>query len=157
MPGGWQTYRCDSCPLIIELGGTTLWDEHGVVFEEGFQVVCAGCGTLHRLTERDGICRVTALPGPIRAARTVTLIDIAGEPVEIEQWFAEADWQPRGEHAGGINGLAQFACTHCSQVGKMLTYDVFRYPGGDSRSRERLEKCPLCHGPTECIAVTDAV
>src|SRR5260221_3884861 len=130
MPGGWQTYRCDRCPLVIELGSSEIWDDRCVAIEEQIQVACAGCRTLHRLTERDDICRVTALAGPIRAACTVTLIDIAGEPVEVEQWFAETDWQPRGEHAGGLGALAQLACTHCARVGNMLTYEAFRYPGG---------------------------
>jgi hypothetical protein len=156
MPGGWQTYRCDHCPLILELGGSTLWDERCVVYSETVQVACAGCGTLHRITLQHGTCEVTALPGPIRTTRTVTLRDISGEEFESLEWVLEADWQPGGEHPGGIAALDQLACRHCGQAGQMLTLESIHaepfVAGGNPR-----EECPVCHGPMECFAVTDAV
>jgi hypothetical protein len=88
MSGGWQTYRCERCPLTIELGGSTWWDEAGVVYSETVQIACAACGTIHRVTEERGECRVTALSGPVREARTETLRDITGEKVEVSVWVA---------------------------------------------------------------------
>ena len=81
MAGGWQTYRCDRCPLVLELGGSTCWDESGVVYAETVQIACGGCGTMHRITQERGACRVTALPGPVRAARSEMLRAMTGEAI----------------------------------------------------------------------------
>jgi hypothetical protein len=157
MSGGWQTYRCDRCPLVIELGGSTCWDEAGVVYAQTDQLACAACGTMHRIIEERGASRVTALPGPVRTARTETLRDIAGEEHEVEFWVVEADWQPIGPHPGGIGALDQLSCSSCGRVGRMLTHESFLYPGGRAAGAARREECPVCRGPMECVAVTDSI
>lgn len=157
MGGGWQTYRCDRCPLVIELGGSVFWNEAAVVCSETVQVACAGCGTLHRVTRKRDDCRVTALAGPVRSARTVIERDISGEECEIEQWFTEDDWRPVGALPGGFEALGQIACRHCGRVGQMLSHQAFLYPGGYVRGASRREECPVCRGPMECCRVTDAI
>jgi hypothetical protein len=157
MPGAWQTYRCDRCPLILEFGESVCWDESGVVYTETVQVACAACGTMHRITEERGVCRVTGLPGPVRAARVVTLRDLAGEEFESQEWVAESDWRPVGPHSGGIGAVNQLPCSHCGRVGRMLSHESFLYPGGYVAGAARREECPVCHGPMECIALTDAI
>ncbi len=153
MGGGWQTYRCERCPLTIELGGSVWWDEVGVVYSETVEVACGACGTMHRVTEERGECRVTALPGPIRQARTETLRDVADEEVEVAVWAAECEWRPASPYPGGIGAIGQLPCSHCGRAAGMLTLDGFRRPVGDPRP----EECPVCRGPMECIAVSDAI
>jgi hypothetical protein len=61
MAGGWQTYRCDRWPLVLELGGLTGWDRQaGVVYRAVVQVACGGYGTTHRITEERGACLTAA-------------------------------------------------------------------------------------------------
>jgi hypothetical protein len=157
MGGNWETYRCGRCPLIIELGGYAAWDETGVVFAETVQVACAACGTMHRISEERGVRRVTALPGPVRAMRMVTAQDISGEEIETEVWSEEDDWLTVGQHPGGVDALDWLTCSHCGRAGQMLTHENFLYPGGYVAGAARREECPLCLGPMECIAVTDAI
>jgi hypothetical protein len=157
MSGGWQTYRCDRCRLTLELGGSTFWEPSGVVTATTDQVACAACGTVHRITEEEGVCQVTALRGPVCEARTVLLRDISGEEFETQEWFAESDWQPAGSHSGGIGALDRLACSHCGRVGAMLTHERFLYPAGYVAGAPRREECPVCHGPMQCIGVTDAI
>jgi hypothetical protein len=157
MAGGWQTYRCDRCPLVIELGGYTRADLSGVVDSQTAQVACAACGTMHRITEECGVCRVAALPGPVRSARTVRRRDITGQEIETEEWVAENDWQPVGRHARGIGAVAQLPCNCCGRVGQMLSLERFLYPGGYQAGSPRREACPVCLGPMACIAITEAI
>jgi hypothetical protein len=112
---------------------------------------------MHRITEKADVCRVTALPGPVRAARTVTLWDVAGEEIQTEEWVAESDWHPVGEHAGGIATVGQLSCSCCGRAGLMLSLESFLYRGGPKNGERRREECPVCLGPMACIAVTDAI
>ena len=153
MPGGSEAYRCDVCPLILELGESAVWDEKQVVISEWNQVACGACGTLHRLHQERGECRVTALPGPIRSARTVTAREITGEEIKTMEWVTAADWQPVGPHAGGLNAVDTLACSHCGSVGRMLTYERFKYPEGHARGPRTV--CPVCSHPMECFSVSD--
>ena len=156
MGGGWQTYRCERCPVTIELGGATWWDEAGVVYSETVQVACSVCGTMHRITEERGECRVTALPGPVRVARTETRRDVSGEEHEVERWVAEGDWQLVGPFAGGIAAVAELPCSHCGQSAGMVTLEGFKLPFDIAMAGGR-EKCSVCHGPMDCIGVSDAI
>lgn len=151
---GWQTYRCESCLLVLELGGYTAWDEAGVVYLDSIQLACAGCGTMHRLTEKDNLCQVTALRGPIRALRTRMLLDCMGEEHESWELAAEDEWQPVGQHPEGIGAVGQLPCSHCGRVGLMLTHEAFLYPNGYVRGAPRRERCPVCQCRMECIRVT---
>lgn len=156
MGGGWQTYRCERCPLTIELGGSTWWDEAGVVYSETVQVACGVCGTMHRITEERGECRITALPGPVRVAHTETLRDVSGEEHQVERWVTEGDWQLVGPFAGGIAAVAELPCSHCGQATGMLTLGNFKLPFHVAMAGGR-EQCSVCHGPMDCIGVSDAI
>jgi hypothetical protein len=112
---------------------------------------------MHRITNERGICRVTALPGPVRTARTVTVREISGEEIQIEVWVAEEDWQPVGEPAAGLGDVDQLRCSWCGCVGRLLSHERFLYPDGYTRGAPRREECPVCQGPMECIAVSDAI
>ena len=157
MGGQWETYRCDRCPLTLELGGWTAWDESGVVCVDAVQVACTACGTMHRIVEEHGVCYVTALLGPVRYARTVKLRDCCGEEFETEEWTAEPDWQRVSLWPRGISPINSLPCTHCGQVGRMVNLEQFIYPGGYSPDAIKDPKCPLCQGPVECIAISDAI
>src|SRR5262249_48034712 len=115
------------------------------------------CGTLHRITEERGACRVTALPRPIRSAPMVTLRDISGEEFETPEWFTEDDWRPVGPYPGGIRGAGQLHCSYCGRVGPMLWQESSLSPGSYAPGAARQEECPVCHGRMECIAVKDAI
>ena len=156
MGGGWQTYRCDRCPLTLVLGGAAWWDEAGTVYARQAQVACAACGTLHRVTADTGGCRVDALPGPLRVARTEVLRDMAGVDHEVAFWVAEGDWQPGGPHPDGLAALDRLPCRHCGQADGMLTLSGFKLPFEVARAGGR-EACPVCRGPVNCIAVSDAI
>jgi hypothetical protein len=156
MSGGWETYRCDRCPLTIELGGSTWWDEAGVVYSETAQVACRACGTMHRVTEDRDDCRVTALRGPVRVARTETLRDVSGEEHQVEYWVAEGDWQAVGPFAGGIAAVAELPCSHCGRAAGMQTLAGFKLPFQVAMAGGRPE-CLVCRGPTVCIGVSDAI
>jgi hypothetical protein len=153
MAGGTYLYRCDRCPLVLEVGGY-------LSFDGGYaqsQVVCGGCGTLHRLTERRGTCEVSALPGPVRAMRTVPVRDAGGDEVETWVVAAEADWLVVGEHPGGIRALGRLACSHCRQVGRMVSNERLFYPNGYTPGAARREDCPVCGHPMECAGVTESL
>ena len=151
MPGGTYLYRCDRCPLILELGGGVAWGDDGVVYLEEAQVACGACGTMHRLTERDGTCRVTAFPGPVRAMRTVTVRDVCGDEVETSELAVEGELRAVGVIPGGIGALDGLPCGHCGEVGRMVTEAELRDPSG----RYREADCPVCGYPLEGFGVTD--
>jgi hypothetical protein len=157
MGGGTHVYCCDRCPLVLELGGHTAWGDDGTILLESIQVICASCGTMHRLIEQHGACGVTALPGPVRTLRTVTLRDVSGEEFESLEWASEADWRTGGQHAGGISAVARLPCSHCGQVGRMVTLAALLYPDGYAPGVPRREDCPVCGMPMQCIAITDSI
>jgi len=152
--GGWETYRCDRCPLVLELGGYTAWDDAGLVLEVTTQLACAGCGTMHRLIQQGGVCQVVAIRGPVRTARIVTERDCTGEEFEHEVWVAEDDWQPVGQCQGGVGAVGQLTCSYCARVGQMLSHEDFTYPGGYAAGAICREQCPVCRGPMEGISIT---
>ncbi len=151
MPGGTYLYRCDHCPLILEVGGGTAWREDGTVIQEDVWVACGTCGTMHRLTARDGTCQVTAFPGPVRGMRTVTILDAWGDPAETSEFAVEGELRQAGEHAGGIANLGQLPCDHCGQIGRMVTVADLRAPDG----RYRDVDCPVCAHPLDGFGLTD--
>lgn len=151
MPGGTYTYRCDRCPLVVEVGGGVAWRANGVVYLEELWVACGACGTMHRLTEQAGVCRVLAFPGPVRGMRAVTVRDVCGDAVETEEFAVEGDPREVGELPGGLAALGRLACGHCGQVGRMVTSADLRGPGG----RYREADCPVCGGPLEGFGVSD--
>ncbi|MDB5312151.1 MAG: hypothetical protein JWO38_6353 [Gemmataceae bacterium] len=112
---------------------------------------------MHRITEARGGSRVTALPGPVRTARLVKVHGISGQEIEIEQWTPEDDWQPVGQPVGGLSAVGQLRCSYCGCVGRMQSLGSFLYPDGYRIRVPRQEECPVCLGPMECIAVTDAI
>jgi hypothetical protein len=155
MSGGWQTYRCERCPLTIELGGSTWWDEAGVVYSQTSQVACGACGTMHRITEERGESRVTALPGPIRIAHAGTLRDGWGGEHPTTYWFTEADWQLVGPFVG-LAAVAELTCSHCGQAGRMVSLRDVKLPFQVAMAGGQ-EKCPVCQGSMDCIGVSDAI
>ena len=156
MPGGTQAYRCDRCPLIVELGGGIAWDDEGVVYSEMIQVACAACGTMHRLTEERGVCTVTAMPGPVRDTRPFRYNDTTAETVESIVWATEDEWRPVGPHPGGLAALAQFPCSHCGEAGRMWTLEMLRdaIGYGNPNATPRVI-CLVCGGPAEGFSVSD--
>jgi hypothetical protein len=121
-------YVCDACPLAFRVGGFVYWDCTG----RQEQVVCYGCGTMHRLVEEGKVCRVFALAGPARD------IDAAHPP--------DSAWRLVGK-AAGVGEWRPLRCAACQQVGQF-------------RSRERLPRqaeypeepvCPLCCEPIRCV------
>jgi hypothetical protein len=112
---------------------------------------------MHRITEERGTCKVTALAAPVRVTRTVMLRDVAGEAFESLEWVTEAEWQTVGALPGSSRRMHQLACSHCGQVGRMVTLERFLYPGGYTSGAPREEKCPMCRNTVKCIAVTDSI
>ena len=151
MPGGTYQYRCDRCPLIIELGGGSAWGDDGRVYQTEARVACGACGTMHRLTEENGTSRVTAFPGPVRGMRAVTVRDVGGDEVQTEEFGVEGEVREVGDHPGGIAALGGLACGHCGQVGRMVTPAAMREPDG----RYRQPYCPVCGDPMDAFGVTD--
>ena len=151
MPGGSYLYRCDRCPLVIEIGGGVAWDDRGVVYLEHRWVACGACGTMHRLTEQDGVCRVVAYPGPVRGMREVTVRDVCGDPVQTSELAVDGEPREVGELPGGLAALDRLACGHCGQAGRMVTSADLRGPGGKYREAD----CPVCGGPLEGFGVSD--
>lgn len=151
-----MTYRCEGCPLTIELGGFTYWEETGVVVSDTSQVACAACGTLHRITKERNAWKVTSLPGPIRTTRPATVRDTWDNAFEVEQWFSEDDWHEVAQFPPGFNADL-LACGKCALVGQMLSLADFLYPEGYVPGASRVALCPLCHRPMQCIAVSDAI
>ncbi|HYH69011.1 MAG TPA: hypothetical protein VD866_30230 [Urbifossiella sp.] len=151
MPGGTYLYRCDTCPLVIEVGGGVDWNSNGTVVSEERWVACEACGTMHRLTERGGACRVAAFPGPVRNMRAVTVPDGFGGEVETSEFAVNGEVKDIGELAGGLAALGRLACGHCGEVGRMVTCADLRAPGGGYRVAD----CPVCGSPLEGVGVSD--
>jgi hypothetical protein len=151
MPGGTYLYRCDQCPLIFEVGGGTTWGDGGVVYLEHLWVACGACGTMHRLTERGGTCRVVAFPGPVRGMRALTLPDGSGNTYETEELAVEGGLRDVGDLAGGIAALGRLSCGHCGRVGRMVTAADLRDPAG----RYRQAGCPVCGQPLDGFGLSD--
>jgi hypothetical protein len=151
MPGGTYMYRCDRCPLIMEVGGGVAWDRDGKVVAEELWVACGACGTMHRLNEKAGTCRVLAFPGPVREMRPVTRPDGFGGTYDTEEFAVEGDPRDVGELPGGLAALNQLACGHCGQVGRMTTALALRGPDG----RYREAPCPVCGGPLDGFGLSD--
>jgi hypothetical protein len=134
-------YLCKRCPLAFEIGGHIFWSLDG----QREQAVCRSCGTMHRLTEQNGVCQVTALPGPVRSLPLVKKVDATGYEYEDYKWPAKEEWQLIGEHPGGIAALGQLACARCGAVGQMQSLEFPPHPDGFWLSFR--DVCPLCGGP----------
>ena len=155
--GGSNTYLCERCPLVFELGGHTAFDGRRVI-SDMTQLVCGACGTMHQLTEKPGLpCEVSALAGPVRATRTVTVLDVGGAPVESMDWVTAGEWEAVGPHPGGIKDIAGFPCRHCGRAGRMVSLEMLNYPGGYVRGAERQEFCPVCGDPLFLLAISDTI
>lgn len=144
-------YRCDACPLVIEVGGGVAWDTHGTVVMEELWVACGACGTMHRLTEQAGACRVAAFPGPVRGMKQVMRPDGFGGEYETSEFEVDGDMRDVGELPGGLAALDRLACGHCGQAGRMVTCADLRAPGGGYR----VAPCPVCGKPLEGFGVSD--
>jgi DNA-directed RNA polymerase subunit RPC12/RpoP len=164
--GVMRGYHCKRCSLAFEIGGYVFWELDGQLE----QTVCRACGTMHRLTERDGTCEVTALSGPVRGQPLIrktaewyaahydvqTLAQLARQGVntrpqpgeestEVAWPFTDKDWEPVGQHPGGIAALGQLACTRCGAAGQMQSLTFPPHPDGFWLSFR--DVCPLCDGP----------
>lgn len=151
MPGGTYLYRCDACPLVIEVGGGVAWDTNGAIVSEEQWVACGACGTMHRLTEQAGTCRVTAFPGPVRGMRPVTVPDGVGGEVETTEFDVDGEMREVGELSGGLAALGRLACGHCGGVGRMVQCVDLRAPGGGYREAP----CPVCGEPLDGFGLSD--
>jgi hypothetical protein len=145
-------YLCEHCPLAFEIGGYDIYSLNNI---EGYefqshdgrreQAVCRACGTMHRLTELNVSCKITALPGPVRSSPLVRRVDDTGYEYEDIEWPAEEKWEPVGEHPGGIDALRQLACVRCGAAGQMQSLTFPPHPDGFWLSFRGV--CPLCGGP----------
>ena len=151
MPGGTYMYRCDRCPLVLEVGGGVAWRSNGAVYLTEFWVACGACGTMHRLTERGGVCRVLAFPGPVRGMRAVTVPDGGGGEYETEEFAVDGDLRQLGEQPGGLAALDRLECGHCGASGRMVGSADLRAPDG----RYRQADCPVCGRRLEGFGVSD--
>ena len=102
MPGGTYLYRCDRCPLILELGGGTGWGDDGAIYLEEVQVACGACGTMHRLTERDGTCRLPE--GTFDTGRLAILSDALLDAGCDDEALLQHLREP-GPHVRGCHGI----------------------------------------------------
>lgn len=118
---------CDSCPLYFKVGGYVFWGSPGR--EE--QVVCYGCGTMHRLIEEDKKCRVLSLPGPVRATDT---------PDSLSAWGLVGK-------ATGVGDWRKLRCGVCRKVGLLRSWE--RLPREDEYPEAPL--CPLCSKPVRHV------
>lgn len=125
-----SVFVCDSCPLYFKVGGYVFWGSPGR--EE--QVVCYGCGTMHRLIEEGKTCRVFSLPGPVRA------IEATESPAP--------EWRQVGK-ATGIDDWRKLCCSVCHKVGLLRSRE--RLPRQDEYPEDPL--CPLCSKPARCVMV----
>ena len=148
MPGGTYSYRCDACPLIIEVGGGVAWDDNGKVVSELLLVACGACGTMHRLTEQDGTCRVSVFPGPVRGMKTVKRPDGFGGEYDSYEMDGDGEVRDVGDLPGGLKALGRLAC---GQVGRMATTSDLRAPDG----RYREVDCPVCGNPLDSFGLSD--
>lgn len=164
--GVMRGYLCDRCPLAFEIGGYAFWELDGRLE----QAVCRACGTMHRLTERRGVCEVTALPGPVRALPLIKRTaewyaarydqealellarwggnpwPAPGEESSDYEWpFTETDWQSVGSHPGGIAALGRLDCSRCGAAGRMQSLEWPPHPDGFWVSFR--DECPVCGGP----------
>jgi hypothetical protein len=136
-----RAFVCDRCPLAFEVGGHSYWDLTGCCQ----QVVCTACGTMHRLEEQRGECRVLALPGPIRRLPLVEKFDATGYKYEDYEWpYTPADWQLVG-HARDVNDFERLACSRCGQIGHLVSLEWPRNACGEWPIFG--DQCPLCGGP----------
>lgn len=136
-----RAFECDRCPLAFEIGSWVYWDLTG----NCQQVVCTACGTMHRLEEKHGRCRVLALPGPIRQLLRVKKVDPSGHEYEDYEWpYSPEDWQQVG-HASDINDFERLTCSHCGALGRLVSLE---WPRGSNGLWPIFgEQCPLCSGP----------
>jgi ribosomal protein S27AE len=151
MPGGSYSYRCDRCPLVIEVGGGVAWDDTGKVVLEHLWVACGACGTMHRLLEQDGVCRVSVFPGPVRGMRAATVPDGFGGEVETSEFAVDGEVREVGELPGGLAALDRLACGHCGQTGRMVRCADLRAPGGGYREAP----CPVCGNPLDGFGLSE--
>jgi hypothetical protein len=151
MPGGSYSYRCDACPLLIEVGGGVAWDDDGRVVSELLMVACGACGTMHRLTEQDGTCRVSVFPGPVRGMKTVKRSNGLGDEYDSYEWDVDGEVRDVGELPGGLKALGRLACGHCGVAGRMVTSADLRAPGGGYREAP----CPVCGSTLDGFGLSD--
>ena len=140
--GVMRGYLCDRCPLAFEIGGYTFWSLDG----RCEQAVCRSCGTMHRQTEQNGICQITALAGPVRSLPLVSYTTSFGVESEDYVWpFTEDDWLMVGTHTGGIEALGQLSCSRCGMTSQMQSLEWPPHPDGFWVSFRDI--CPICGGP----------
>lgn len=136
-----RAFVCERCPLAFEVGGYAYWDLTG----HCQQVVCMACGTMHRLEEQHGVCRVLALPGPVRHLKRVKRVDPDGAEYEDYEWpWSKEDWQQVGS-ARNANDFERVLCSRCGSVGKLVSLEWPRANNGEWPIFG--ERCPLCGGP----------
>ncbi|MFO0969767.1 MAG: hypothetical protein U0793_29780 [Gemmataceae bacterium] len=79
-------FACDACPLAFQVGEVFYTDFGG--YQEN--LVCYGCGTMHRLIEKKKTCRQFAVGGPMRDLAEVHAPDSAwrliGAVEDVSKW-----------------------------------------------------------------------
>jgi hypothetical protein len=131
--GSVVAYTCDRCPLAFEVGEYAYWSLTG----RCVRVVCGGCGTMHRLESERGVCRVLALPGPIRSLPLVMRPSGWGDGTQHQdyEWpFVESDWQEVWWFPTDPE-LEQLTCGRCGVAGRLSSLEQVNARG---------EVCPVC-------------
>lgn len=134
---GWFVgYICNCCPLAFEVG------DHASQIQpsESISAVCGNCGTMHWLEIEQGVCRVFALPTPIRSLPLVMRDSGWGDGSQIEdyEWpFAASDWQIVTELPAGAL-WESITYGRCKVVGRLALLEQIK---GNK------ERCPVCSEP----------
>ncbi len=147
-----DTYACERCPLIIELGGYNTWDDAGNLELRFVQVVCRSCGTMHRLLGKNDSHQVFALRGPVRAARPVTSRNVWGDTFETHEWDSESEWLHIGLFSGGFAGINEHSCSCCGKPGQMMSLAELLHPNGYVKNPSNQAKCPVCRDEMKWMA-----
>jgi hypothetical protein len=144
-------YECRVCSIAFEIGSWTYWDLDG----QCLQLVCAGCGTMHRVEQLDDKPDVLfACPGPIHAMVEVTRELAGSRHTTREIPYATNMWQRVEELPTPLEmqreklfhvreravRLDLLTCANCRAIGRLL---LELQPLGEG------DQCPKCGGEFE--------
>lgn len=156
MPGRKETYSCSMCPLIFELGWYRLFDTNRLIVIDTLQLVCSNCGTLHRLIEEQGACRMTALPGPVTALRQSLTPSICSRGLFFDAIpFEEHEWQVQDVIPDAMGNRSQVKCSICCVVGRLTSLTDYLALRTKRLGDADQYFCIVCYAPAKLCSFTD--